>query len=132
MSITFPYKRKTIEEGVIADPIIILPVETIYGIRELNFLVDTGADTTVLPIRLAADFGFKPSLAKKEFVQGVGKAKVGSYRFKIKIYLGDIEYMVRCVFVESDVIPLLGRLDVWNKFTIIFDNIKEEVVFEKI
>lgn len=132
MSISFPYKTKLIEEGIIPDPTITLSVKTLYGIRNLKFLVDSGADTTVVPVDLASDFGFKPSGAVKEYVKGVGNVKVGSYPSKIEVSLGDKFYKVRCVFIESKVMPLLGRLDIWDKFTVIFDNMKKEVVFRSI
>lgn len=35
-------------------------------------------------------------------------------------------------FVRSNIIPLLGRLDIWDKFNWIFDNQKKQVIFERI
>lgn len=62
-------------------------------------------------------------------VSGVEGGRVAGYSSEIEIGFGRKFYKIRCVFVNSKIIPLLGRLDVWDKFSIFFDNIKEEVVF---
>lgn len=54
------------------------------------------------------------------------------YPSQIQIQLPRQELTVRCYFIDSDIIPLLGRIDIWDKFSIIFDNIKKEVVFKEI
>lgn len=132
MSISFPYRKRTIEEGVIHYPVVYLPVKTKFGLYLLRFLVDSGADTTTLPIKLAPLFGFKPTKDKKSWISGVESGKIAAYASKIEIGFDKKFYKVRCVFVESNVIPLLGRLDIWDKFSIVFDNIKQEVVFKPI
>lgn len=45
--------------------------------------------------------------------------------------MGQEKFTVRCYFVKSNTLPLLGRIDIWNKFNLFFDNKKEQVVFEK-
>lgn len=133
MSISFPYRQKTIEEGIIPDPTVRLALKTSFGIRKFDFLVDSGADTTTIPIKLAQDFlDFKPDASQKELVSGIEGRAIEAYRSFVEILLGDHFYKVRCIFIRSAVIPLLGRLDIWDKFTIIFDNMKREVVFEGI
>ena len=37
-------------------------------------------------------------------------------------------FLQRCYFIESNVDPLLGRLDFWNLFSINFNNIKKQTV----
>lgn len=133
MSISFPYRQKTIKEGVIPDPTVRLALKTSFGIRKFDFLVDSGADTTTIPIKLAQDFlNFKPDTSHKELVSGIEGRPIEAYRSFVEILLGGHLYKIRCVLIRSDVIPLLGRLDIWDKFTIIFDNMEKEVVFKGI
>lgn len=131
-TIKFPYQYKTIEFGRIANPKIALPVLIKKGWEELDFLVDSGADTTTFPLELVdqlqADINFK----KKTDVVGIEDSKIFGYPGKVQIKIGNLVFAIRCYFIESSVIPLLGRLDIWDKFTIVFDNIKREVVFERI
>lgn len=133
MSIAYPYKHKTIEEGLIPDPTIKLSLKTNSGIRRFDFLVDSGADTTTIPIKMAEDFmGFSAKTAQRELISGIEGKGIDAYPSSIEILFGNNFYKVRCVIIRSKVIPLLGRLDIWDKFTIIFDNMEEEVVFEKV
>jgi hypothetical protein len=130
MFIAFPYRKKTIEEGIIPYPVAPLPVKTKFGEYFIRFLVDSGADTTTLPLSLAPLFDFKPTKVKGSWVSGVEGGKVAAYSSKVEIGFGRKFYKVRCLFIDSKVTPLLGRLDIWDKFSIVFDNLKEEVVFK--
>ena len=132
MSIYFPYRKKIIEEGIIPFPVVNLPVKTKFGAYLIRFLVDSGADTTTLPLSLASLFAFNPTASRKSWVSGVEGGKVAAYSSQIEISFEKKFYVVRCHFIDSKVTALLGRLDVWDKFSILFDNQKEEVVFEPI
>lgn len=131
-SIRFPYLTKVIDEGKIPDPRASIRVETLHGLRTIKFLIDSGADTTVLPL---APYGpwFRVDVNSKNKTEigGIGDEKIYGYTGKIKILLGDDSFWIRCVFVESGTIPLLGRLDLWNRYSLIFDNYKKESVLEK-
>lgn len=128
----FPYQYKNIEFGQIVDPIISLPILTKVGWESLDFLIDSGADVTTIPLDLTGQLKYPPNLKKKVKIGGVEGGMVTGFPGKIQIKIGNGQLAARCYFIESDVIPLLGRLDLWNKFTIIFDNMKGEVVFRKI
>lgn len=132
MSIHFPYRKKIIDEGAIPLPVANLPVKTKFGVYLIRFLVDSGADTTTLPLSLAPLFDFKATASKKSWVGGVEGGKVAAYSSQIEIGFGRKFYAVRCHFLNSKVTSLLGRLDVWDEFSILFDNKKEEVVLEPI
>ena len=132
MSIRFPYKEKIIEEGVIPLPIANLPVKTKFGVYLIRFLVDSGADSTTLPLTLAPLFAFKRVQSKKSWVGGVEGGKVAAYSHQIEIGLGKKFYVIRCHFIDSNVTALLGRLDIWDKFNWFFDNKRQQVVFERI
>lgn len=133
MSIYFPYRKKIIEEGIIIPfPVANLPVKTIFGAYLIRFLVDSGADTTTLPLSLSPLFDFKATESKKSWVGGVEGGKVAAYSSQIEIGFAKEFYTIRCHYINSQVTPLLGRLDVWDKFSILFDNQKEEVVFKMV
>lgn len=129
MSISFPYALKEIEEGTIPSPIATLPVKTVFGRQNFDFLVDSGADTTTLPLIWASLFGFKKENSKRTWIGGVEGRKIAGYPSRIEIGFNKKFIKIRCLFVESNIIPLLGRLDVWNNFSILFDNKIKETVF---
>ena len=114
LSIKFPYYTKTIDESKIPDPRALIKVDTLKGPRLIKFLIDSGADTTVLPL---ARYGpsFKIDVSPKNKTEDSGIAKDSFY--------------VRCIFLESSTTPLLGRLDIWSKYSLLFDDNKKESVF---
>lgn len=132
MSIRFPYVSKQIEEDIIPDPIATLTVKTIFGQQNFDFLVDSGADTTTLPLLWAPLFGFKKDISMKTWVGGVEGGKIAGYPSTIEIKFNNNFLKIRILFVDSNVAPLLGRLDVWDNFSILFDNKRKETIFYKL
>lgn len=132
MSIKFPYRYKVIDFGKIVDPLVDFEVETSRGWQEVRFLIDSGADSTTLPLSLAGRWGIKIDRSQRTKIGGVEGKGVYGYPSKIKIRVGKEEFEARCYFIESETIPLLGRTDIFDKFSIIFDNRNQEVVFEKL
>lgn len=132
-TIRIPYRHKRIDEGIIPDPTTEIEVLTVKGWRKFDFLVDSGADTTCLPLEPYAELlGFKPDPEKKIKIGGVEGKGVTAYPGKIEIRLGEKELSLRCHFLRSRVMPLLGRLDFWDKFSIFFDNKKKEIVLKPV
>lgn len=131
--IKFPYRHKRIDEGIIPDPTIEIKVLTVKGWRRFDFLIDSGADTTCLPLSPYAELlGFRPDPKKKIKIGGVEGKGVTAYPGKIKIKIGGKEMTLRCYFLRSRIMPLLGRLDFWNKFSLLFDNKKKEITLKPI
>lgn len=130
MSISFPFHTKTIEEGDIPNPVATLTIKTNFGEQNLDFLVDSGADTTTLPLAWAELFNFTPNDEEKTWIGGVEGGRIAAYPASIEIAFDKKFYTVRCVFVTSDTMPLLGRVDVWGNFSILFDNQKQQTTFE--
>jgi len=131
MSIRFPYASKQIEEDIIPEPIATLTVKTVLGIQNFDFLVDSGADTTTLPLLWAPLFRFNKKDSKKTWVGGVEGGKIAGYTSIIEIKFNKNFLKIRILFVDSNVTPLLGRLDVWKNFSVLFDNKRKETIFYK-
>ncbi len=120
---TFPYEVKKIAEGELVDPRITLELFTVRGFLTIKFLIDSGADVTTLPIVPYAElFDFQKDLKKCVRIGGIEGKGVSAYPFTLTMKLGSQRFRVRSYFIESQVDPLLGRLDVWKLFSIHFDN----------
>lgn len=130
--IKFPYRYKRIKFGQIVNPLISLPILTNAGWEKIHFLVDSGADTTTLPLRMSDHLKCEVDLNKKTSISGIEAFGITGFPGKITLKLGTQKLDARCYFINSNVIPLLGRLDVWDKFSIVFDNIKKEVILKSI
>lgn len=131
--IVFPYQFKIIKNEQIADPVIYLDVLTKFGLRRIGFLVDSGSDAIILPLSpYHFWFNFKPDSKTATTLGGVEGRGVTAYPSKIALRIDKEEFIVHCYFVRSNTIPLLGRLDIWDKFNWLFDNQRKQVIFERI
>lgn len=110
-------------------PEMAISVKTRFGYRKEWFLIDSGADISMLPY-FASDLLDCKLEKSQEKMFGIDGYGVGVYTSKIKIKIYDAEETIRCVFSERDDIPfILGRLDLFDKYNIIF--LKDEVCLEK-
>lgn len=128
-SFHFPYKKAKIDIGIVPYPVILVSIYTKKSFIRRVFIVDTGADVTTLPKFMAREL----DLNLKDFEigrsRGIGKKVVKTWETRIKIKIGSEIFSVRCSFVSSNKIPpLLGKIDVFNRFNFYFDNDKEELV----
>lgn len=130
---TFPYLTKISDTGDLLNPIVKIPVKTNAGWQKLWFLVDSGADTTTLTLSLAKKLGLNINLGSKTILFGIGERKVGAYSGSVILQMGGNDYKVRCFFMDAeDSVLLLGRLDVFDKFSITFDPKKRIIIFNPI
>lgn len=123
LSIEFPYEKKLSFFGEVADPKIPVKVHTKEGYREFRFLVDTGADVTLLPRYAAEYIGVDLEESERMSVKGIEGIGLDAYAAQIKVRIGDRELEIRCLFAASDRVPfILGRTDIFDHFNLIFDN----------
>src|SRR5438067_3820224 len=87
VSIEFPISRRRSPFGPIVDPRILIEVRTVGGFRGYSFLLDTGADVSVVPRRMAQQLGFDWGSLPDAGVTGIGRdtvpAKVGRLLLRI-------------------------------------------------
>jgi hypothetical protein len=110
---------------------VLLPVKASWGWQHLWFLVDSGADTVMLPTALGRSLGlaFDPSVKTKLF--GIGKQAVFASPGEVTFKINGAEITARSYFVHSDdSVLLLGRLDMFERFSITFDRNTRTVVFD--
>jgi hypothetical protein len=94
--------------------------------------VDSGADITLIPRSVGDLLGFEMNKEKIVDITGVGGGTVPVTVKKTMISLGEEIYDARIAWaLIEDIPPLLGRMDVFNKFEVIFKEEKKEVVFNK-
>lgn len=130
----FPYQTKLIDEGKISVPVVTIELETIKGFWPFEVLLDSGADVTTLPLEPLASYfpHFKKDPKKKTVIGGVEGKGVIAYSYTIIAKLENNTFLLRCYFIESNVVPLLGRLDFWDKFSVTFDNKKKQTIIHLI
>jgi len=108
-------------------------VTFIGGINKITewFLIDSGADVSLITRSLGEILGFK--LLEKEEIKelsGVGPSTIPYVLRTIKMKIGEKEFDARIAWSLIEDIPLvLGRLDVFDKFNILFKERERKVIF---
>ena len=134
MSVEFPFGTKVISLGRIADPVIPILVRTQRGYLPFDFLIDTGADCSMIPASIAeTELGVRLSQCPQDLFFGIEGTGVRVYRGSLSLKIGTHPLRVRCVFSTHEHCPLiLGRMDVFRHFSITFDNCRNVIRFTKI
>lgn len=130
--VEFPLSPIKSKEGIVPEPIIPIQIKTKEGFQFYDFLVDSGADFTLLPYSLAKLIGINLKKTKKAMTQGIEGKGIITFQSSITIKIGKWEDTIRCAFASHDHIPLLlGRLDVFSIYNITFHARKQAILFDR-
>lgn len=134
MSVDFPIGTKVISLGRVADPVVPLLMLTRTGYVPFDFLIDTGADCSMIPASIAqTELGVELAQCPQETFLGIEGSGVHVFRGWITVKIGPHPLRVRCVFSPREHTPLiLGRLDLFRHFSITFDNRRHVIRFTKL
>ena len=133
MQIEFPF----IEERANIVPRILRPIARVKLTNKsiettLDMYVDSGADITLIPYSVGIALGFRlePDEEIKR-IGGVGGGKISIVVRKVKMRINSEELEIRLAWCMSEDVPLiLGRLDIFNKFDILFKEREKKTVFK--
>jgi hypothetical protein len=133
VSIRYPYRYKDSPFGRIPDPIITLSVSTWYGWRPFDFLVDSGADMTMVPKSFAEWVGVDLQRLPKFRSYGVEGLGLDVYHGELDVRMGRYDMRIPCLFSSREKTPLLlGRAGLFRHFTLIFENSDQSLIFRPI
>jgi hypothetical protein len=128
----FPYRGEpSAAVGIILRPVASVLLSTSAATLEVAMYIDSGADMTLIPFRLGRALGFRqrPSDRIVE-LSGIGGAGVPYAVRRARMRIGDISLKIRLAWaLIEEVPPLLGRLDIFPRFRIIFDERRLRVTF---
>lgn len=130
-SVEFPLSPIKSREGIVPEPIIPVSVRTPEGWKMFDFLVDSGADFSVLPRSFSKEIGVDLSECRVSTTMGVEGSGTKIYHSKIDIRIGAFMKPIHCGFASHDRIPpLLGRLDIFSNFNITFHAERNSILFQ--
>ncbi|MEA2086397.1 MAG: hypothetical protein U9O84_05135 [Chloroflexota bacterium] len=108
--------------GEIFYPGLIVQVLLTSGYQPFEFILDSGADMTMVPGFLANLAGVQLPNVPDTSVVGISSRLMPAFKGKLKMRLKTEVFEVRCLFTESNRTPLLlGRLDFFSIFDVGFD-----------
>ena len=132
MRYTFSYKSKKLgPEKSTLRPYAEVRLQIEDRLIPFDFLVDSGADRTVINHPLGAALGFKVEPNEKSIRLGGIGGSTNGYLKNLRLWIGETEIKTEVIWVHSDHIPLLlGQMDVFDRFDVTFSRSTEKIVFD--
>jgi hypothetical protein len=92
------------------------------GYQPFEFILDSGADCTMVPRSMATLAGFQLPANPDVYVTGVSARRIAAYSGQLQMRIQQETFKIRCLFTKYDSTPfLLGRVDFFSIFNIFFD-----------
>lgn len=133
MSIEFPLEKKQTPLGPVSDPKIPVAVRTLAGYRTYRFLIDTGADFSLGPRRLAQQVGLEWDLLPETQISGIEQGHLRARWGQLPIRVGGIELVIRCLFVDAPKsLFILGRADFLDRFVLTIDQPQQRIILTEV
>ena len=131
MEFTFPYRRERSKLfGKIYRPVVPVDLRWEHGEwMNQKMYIDSGADISLIPLKLGDSLGFDMIYDDIKEMKVIGYSTISVIIENVNIKLCDIEFNARVAWsMIEDVPSLLGRMDIFDKFEIIFMQKEKNVV----
>ncbi len=128
--LTIPYQQTLYKHfGNAINPQVTLPVKTITGYREVEFLIDSGAVVSALPKTMAEELGVDLTNLPRITIEGFAGQKTFAYKGEFVIKIGAEEVNIPVVFSENpQTNNILGRIGFFDEFNVEFDAKSQQII----
>lgn len=120
MRVDFPYvKERSSVFGIVPRPL----ARVVIGGKFTQWMyIDSGADITLIPLSVGKLVGLRRRKGDEpQRIMGVGGSSVSVIVKRVSMRLGSIEFRARVAWSQREDVPLLlGRMDVFRRFSITF------------
>lgn len=129
--IKFKYQEEPSPFGKLKRPIADVFLETEYAKIEASMYIDSGADITMIPLRLGFALGLKQTPNDKILeIHGVSGGGVPYLIKEVFLTMDNTRLKIRLAWALIEEVPLLlGRMDIFDKFRIIFNERQGSIIF---
>lgn len=127
--LTIPYQQTLYKHfGNAINPQVKLPVKTVKGYKETEFLIDSGAVVSALPKTMAEDLGVDLTTLPRITIEGFAGQKTFAYKGEFVVKIGKEEVAIPVVFSENpQANNILGRIGFFDQFSIKFDAVTQQI-----
>lgn len=131
--LTIPYQQTLYKHfGNAINPQVKIPVKTITGYKEVEFLIDSGAVVSALPKTMAEKLGVNLGELPRITIEGFAGQKTFAYRGEFVVMIGKKEVIIPVVFSENpQASNILGRIGFFDKFNILFDAEDQSIIISR-
>lgn len=133
-SLEFPFHFAEVESlERLFFPIVKVQLKTRWGWKAFDFLLDTGADVTVLPSFCEELLGINRKNLQKQELFGVGGVRVAAWKTTVPLRIGQEEFPITAWFHADNETPfLLGKKDVFDtRFSLTLDTKRNKTTLMK-
>jgi predicted aspartyl protease len=101
--------------------------------RNILMLIDTGADISLISKSFASLLGIQYAKIKSETVkvETASLDKINARKTKIHIKIGDDKFEIPIFVANDEVEALLGRKGVFDRYEVVFQETKQQVIIKK-
>lgn len=116
------------------EPIISAVLENGDKTLQVDFFVDSGADTTMIPLSFAEKLGFDSwSEEEIENASGAEGGTIPYFLRNVNMVIEDKKLNIKLACALHDNVPsLLGREDIFDKFQVCFNDKEKKVRFTEL
>lgn len=129
--IKFKYQSEPSNLGEILRPVADVMLES-NGLKvEVSMYIDSGADITMIPFQFGKALGLKQNPSDEIFeIKGVSGGGVPYIVKRTNLILNGKKLNIRLAWALIEEVPLLlGRMDIFSKFKVIFNERQKSIVF---
>ena len=100
---------------------------------ECHPYIDSGADVTLLPLSFGKLLGLKIESDKIVELYGIGKQGIPVLFKKVEVRIGNYEFAAEIAWaLIEEIVPLLGRKDIFDKFHVHFKQDRGIIEFVRV
>ncbi len=131
--LTIPYQQTLYKHfGNAINPQVKIPVKTVGGYKEMEFLLDSGAVVSALPQTQAENLGVDLTILPRITIEGFAGQKTFAYKGEFVVRIGQDEATIPVVFSENpQASNILGRIGFFDDFNINFNANQKTIIITK-
>lgn len=124
---SFPFERVLTPLGFVWLPVARVTFSNRDRSLEMDAVVDTGADLTMIPLQFGLDLRLKPAHGDLRTLTGISGVTPYLLR-RVRLQIGSILLESRIAWAQSDEVPvILGRTDALERLKCTFDGPKRRL-----
>lgn len=131
--VRYRFQKEKSVLGIVSRPVADVKLKADGNLIELPMYIDSGADVSMVPLRLGKALGFRQTLSDVIYeARGIAGGVPYILR-EVTLILNGHKFKARLAWALVEEVPfLLGRMDIYNKFRVVFNEQRGYIDFIKV
>ncbi|OGC09159.1 hypothetical protein A3J90_07705 [candidate division WOR-1 bacterium RIFOXYC2_FULL_37_10] len=129
--ITFKYRKEKNKFGkTIFRPVADIVLNSNDNSIEVGMYIDSGADVSLIPLSIGLALGFSQEASEIREMKGISSEPIPYVLKEVNFIFNNYKFKGKVAWALIEEIPiLLGRMDIFTRFKIIFDESEKVINF---